>query len=213
MIKQKLDCGSAALHVTQLSKGRPVCPVVTGNTLTNKGRFGAPEVGLFEKTLSIHIFVMIRCAIRASESKFFTVPRSATLSVTSFFVACIIYVVIRKYLGTQVSRSPYLRLSSVDRRQTDVALGLKHGCLPPPQLPNQWPLGIDWIRRLWQSDSEQRLLAFLCSIADGYEPRNNLFQYLLFGPRAFHVLDPMNVEAVLSSQFQGMPDSYSHSQL
>lgn len=81
---------------------------------------------------------------------------------------------------------------------------LNRECLPPPQLPNQWPLGIDWIRKLWRSDSEQHLLAFLCSIADGYEPRNNLCQYLLFGPRAFHVLDPKNLESVLSTEFQDM---------
>lgn len=89
-------------------------------------------------------------------------------------------------------------------RQTAGALLLRYKCLPPPQLPNKWPLGVDWIRKLWHSDSEQHLLAFLCSIADGYEPRNNLFQYLLFGPRAFHVLDPKNLEAVLSIDFRGM---------
>lgn len=104
-----------------------------------------------------------------------------------------------------VGASADVRSHNVDRRQGDFVLGLKHGCLPPPQLPNQWPLGIDWIRKLWRSDSEQHLLAFLCAIADGYEPRNNLFQYLLVGPRAFHVLDPKNLEAVLSTNFQGIP--------
>lgn len=97
-----------------------------------------------------------------------------------------------------------VRPHNVDYRQTDTALGLKYGCSPPPQLPNQWPLGIDWIRKLWHSDSEQHLLAFLCSIADGYEPRNNLFQYLSIEPRAFHVLDPKNLKAVLSTNFHGM---------
>ncbi|CAF9923181.1 MAG: hypothetical protein ALECFALPRED_002318 [Alectoria fallacina] len=123
----------------------------------------------------------------ASESEFYVLPRSATAFVTSaLFFALILYVVVRKYFEYHVY----------------FALGLKYGCLPPPQLPNQWPLGIDWIRKLWHSDSEQHLLAFLCSIADGYEPRNNLFQYLLVGPRAYHVLDPKNLEAVLSTNFQ-----------
>jgi cytochrome P450 len=57
------------------------------------------------------------------------------------------------------------------------------------------------VKALWKSDSEQRLLSFLCSVADGYEPRNNLSQYLLFGPRAYHVLDPRNVETILSTNF------------
>ena len=107
------------------------------------------------------------------------------------------------------------RPCNVDSRQTASALSLRYECLPPPQLPNQWPLGIDWIKKLWQSDSEQHLLAFLCSIADGYEPRNNLFQHLLFGPRAFHILDPKNLEAVLSIDFQDKSlqctMSFSHS--
>ena len=87
--------------------------------------------------------------------------------------------------------------------QTDSCYGSQHGCLQPPQLRNQLPLGIDWVRRLWRSDSEQHLLAFLCSIADGYEPRNMLSQYLMFGPRAYHVLDPTNLETILSSKFEG----------
>ena len=36
-----------------------------------------------------------------------------------------------------------------------------------------------------------------------YEPRNNLSQYLLVGPRAFHILHPRNVEALLSTNFKG----------
>lgn len=114
-----------------------------------------------------------------------------------------------KCRGAEISRIPctynpiYIRLVNANEKQTAVASGQKHGCLPPPQLPNQWPLGIDWIRKLWRLDSGQHLLAFLCSVAGGYEPRNNLCQYLPFGPRAFHVLDPKNLEDVLSTSFQG----------
>ncbi len=143
--------------------------------------------------------------IYASEVQSDELPRSATVYITSILLFAFVYYVVgvRKYHEDQVPWSPDLRLDCIKKTQANVALGLKQGCLPPPQLPNQWPLGIDWIRKLWRSDSEQHLLAFLCSIADGYEPRNNLFQYLLFGPRAFHVLDPINLEAVLSTNFQG----------
>lgn len=47
------------------------------------------------------------------------------------------------------------------------------------------------------------MLAFLCSIAKDYEPGNNLCQYLLVGPRAFHVLHPKNLEVVLSTKSEG----------
>jgi hypothetical protein len=46
-------------------------------------------------------------------------------------------------------------------------------------LPKKWPLGIDRIKELWDSNAEGRLLAFLCGIAKDYEPRNNLSQYLV----------------------------------
>lgn len=71
----------------------------------------------------------------------------------------------------------------------------------PPELPKRWPLGIDRIKELWESNADGRLLAFLCSIARDYEPGNNLCQYLLIGPRAYHILHPKNVEAVLSTNF------------
>jgi len=107
---------------------------------------------------------------------------------------------IREYQVSQ-ARSETPAISFIDGRQRETAYGIRHGCLPPPQLPNRWPLGLDWVKALWGSDSKQRLLSFLCSVADGYEPRNNLSQYLLFGPRAYHVLDPQNVETILSTNF------------
>ncbi|KAI0187250.1 cytochrome P450 [Xylaria flabelliformis] len=81
-------------------------------------------------------------------------------------------------------------------------LGRQHNCQLPPELPKRWPLGIDRIKELWDSNAEGKLLAFLCSVAKDYEPRNNLYQFLLVGPRAFHVLHPSNVEAVLSTNFK-----------
>lgn len=45
-------------------------------------------------------------------------------------------------------------------------------------------------------------MAFLCSIAKDYDGRNNLCQYLLFGPRAYHILHPANVESLLSTNFK-----------
>lgn len=87
--------------------------------------------------------------------------------------------------------------------QADTAYGNQFGCQMPPELPKRWPLGIDRIKELWDSNADGRLLAFLCSVADDYEPRNNLCQYLLFGPRAYHILHPKNVETLMSTNFKG----------
>lgn len=72
----------------------------------------------------------------------------------------------------------------------------------PPELTKKWPLGIDRIKQLWDSNADGRLLAFLCSIAKDYDGRNNLCQHLLFGPRAYHILHPANVETLLSANFK-----------
>ncbi|KAL2276444.1 hypothetical protein FJTKL_00888 [Diaporthe vaccinii] len=57
--------------------------------------------------------------------------------------------------------------------QADLALACEHGCEMPPELPKRWPLGIDRIRELWQSNADGHLLAFLRSIAKDYDGRNN----------------------------------------
>jgi hypothetical protein len=68
-------------------------------------------------------------------------------------------------------------------------------------LPNKWPLGFDRIKQIWEANSREHLLQFLSSIADEYN--NSLCQFLLFGPRAFHIMLPANLEAVLSTNFKG----------
>lgn len=116
-----------------------------------------------------------------------------------------LYVLVPKYLEYCVSiRKEKTKVPHTDGSKADSAFGNKNGCLPPPHLPNRLPLGIDWIRKIWRADSEQHLLAFFGSIADGYEPRNMISQYLLFGPRAYHILDPTNLEAILSTNFEGI---------
>lgn len=99
--------------------------------------------------------------------------------------------------------SEIIILVAPNKVQADTAFGRRHGCEPPPELTKKWFLGIDRIKELWDSNREGRLLAFLCSIAKDYEPRNNLSQFLLVGPRAFHVLHPENLESVLATNFGG----------
>ena len=90
---------------------------------------------------------------------------------------------------------------NADRCQSDADIASTYGCLPPPELHNGWPFGLDWLTKLFRADAKMQLLPFLCTVADNYEPRNMLSQYLAVGPRAFHILDPVNLEAVLSTKF------------
>ena len=54
---------------------------------------------------------------------------------------------------------------------------------------------------MFQKDAEGHLLQFFSSVADDHAPRNMVSQMFLLGPRAYHVMDPVNVEAILSTNF------------
>ena len=54
---------------------------------------------------------------------------------------------------------------------------------------------------MFQKDAEGHLLQFFSSVADKYEPGDMVSQFFLFGPRAYHVMDPVNIEAILSTKF------------
>ncbi|KAK3935858.1 cytochrome P450 52A13 [Diplogelasinospora grovesii] len=105
-------------------------------------------------------------------------------------------------LGFAAAHVLYTLLQRFREYLADADYARRHGCQRPPELPKRWPLGIDRIKELWDSNADGRLLAFLCSIAKDYEPRNNLCQHLLVGPRAYHILHPVNVEALLSTNFK-----------
>ncbi|EEP76094.1 hypothetical protein UREG_00942 [Uncinocarpus reesii 1704] len=106
------------------------------------------------------------------------------------YVACIVFA----YVG-------YCAIVRFREYCSDTAFGRRLGCQLPPELTKRLPFGIDRIKDLWETDSKGKLLAYLCDVAEQYEPGNNLTQYLLVGPRAFHVLHPANLEAVLSTNF------------
>ena len=86
-------------------------------------------------------------------------------SKSSIYLAVILYLT---FVGFRWARS------FLSEWQLDKAIGIRNGCLPQPQLPNQWPLGLDWVRKLWHSDSQQHPLAFLCNIV------RNILLFLFF---------------------------------
>ena len=131
-------------------------------------------------------------------------PGALLLTLLLSFLIYMFSLLLKGYLEYKVAfSSRFAQFYGFDEEQADTALGTSHGCLPPPELPNHLPLGIDWLRKLFRYDSEQHLLAFLCSIADNYEPRNTLSQFLIVGPRNYHVIEPKNLEAVQATNFQG----------
>ncbi|KAI0195453.1 cytochrome P450 alkane hydroxylase [Astrocystis sublimbata] len=74
----------------------------------------------------------------------------------------------------------------------------EHGCLPPPLLQNQRPLGLDRLEQIFRAESETRLMElFLFHFRQtGY----TLKQIFLMTP-AYGTVDPANLEAIFSTNF------------
>ena len=81
------------------------------------------------------------------------------------------------------------------------AIASQHGCLSPPLLQNQMPLGIDRLEQIFRANTESRLMElFLFHFRQtGY----TLKQVFLLTP-AYGTVDPENLKAILSSKFSGV---------
>ena len=71
-------------------------------------------------------------------------------------------------------------------------------------MPNAWPLGLNHLFRAFRLASKGRILALFVEIVDEMEV--STFEQRLLGSRGINTVDPKNIEAILSSQFQGMLD-------
>ena len=67
--------------------------------------------------------------------------------------------------------------------------------------PYKWPFALDLLYRQYQVNKTQRLLAFQTQFFDKLGPT---IEFRLFGDVGFFTFDPKNVEAILSTNFEGM---------
>ncbi len=86
--------------------------------------------------------------------------------------------------------------------EADKAFGDQHGCLPMETiLPYKWPFALDVLKRQYDALPAQRLLAFQSQYLDKMGPNMEL---KLFGVSGYITTDPQNVEALLSTRFEGI---------
>ena len=85
--------------------------------------------------------------------------------------------------------------------KTDAAIADRHGCLPPPLLQNQRPLGVDRLEQIFRANTESRLMELF--LFHFRQTGNTLKQVFLLTP-AYGTIDPANLEAMLSTNFKGM---------
>ncbi|KAI3321732.1 cytochrome P450 alkane hydroxylase [Xylariaceae sp. AK1471] len=97
-----------------------------------------------------------------------------------------------------VSLSIYHYVKAKREQKTLNAIAREHGCLPPPLLQNQRPLGLDRLEQIFRAEAESRLMElFLFHFRrTGY----TLKQIFLLTP-AYGTVDPANLEAIFSTKF------------
>lgn len=83
-----------------------------------------------------------------------------------------------------------------------MAFGDRHGCLPmETKFPHKWPLALDVLKRQYDANSDRHLMAFQSKFFDKIGPNMEL---KLFGAVGYMTIEPDNVEAILSTRFEGM---------
>lgn len=71
------------------------------------------------------------------------------------------------------------------------------------KLPYKWPFALDVLKRQYDAIPSQRVLAFQSTFFDKIGPNMEL---RLFGQIGYMTTDPKNIEAILSTRFEGMGD-------
>ena len=86
--------------------------------------------------------------------------------------------------------------------QADTVFGNQHGCQPmTAEFPVKWPLGIDVLRAQLAAIADNRLFAYQKPFIDNLGPN---FKIKMLGAMAYTTIDPNNLEAILSTRFEGI---------
>ncbi|KAJ9496491.1 hypothetical protein H2202_008154 [Exophiala xenobiotica] len=104
-----------------------------------------------------------------------------------------------KLLFFFISERPYHTPSLMSVYKEELDLAQRHGCLPPPRLQNQRPLGIDRLEQIFRANTESRLMELFLF---HFRQTGNTLDQVFLGTRAFGTIDPANLEAILSTNFK-----------
>jgi hypothetical protein len=87
-----------------------------------------------------------------------------------------------------------------DASKADELYIREHNCQPLKTLPYKWPLALDLLYTAYLQAMEGRILRFFTNLVQSMPPT---FEQKLLGLSGIDTVDPKNIEAVLSTQFNG----------
>ncbi|KAI0114263.1 cytochrome P450 52A11 [Hypoxylon sp. NC0597] len=84
------------------------------------------------------------------------------------------------------------------RRHAEQRFALEHGCQPLRPWAAEWPLGLDMLVKVFKHSKRKQILQFF---VEEVERSGITFEQNLLGGRATNTVDPRNIEAILSTNF------------
>ncbi|ETI21603.1 hypothetical protein G647_07950 [Cladophialophora carrionii CBS 160.54] len=93
----------------------------------------------------------------------------------------------------------YHAINVTRKRRDDMQMHVAHGCQAPPRLLNQRPLGLDRLEQIFRADSESRLMELFLF---HFRLWGTTLEQVFLGSQAFGTIEPANLEAILSTQFE-----------
>ena len=95
----------------------------------------------------------------------------------------------------------YLERELTQSHQADTEFGVQNGCKPPTfVLAYKWPLALDLVKRGFQAGRQKKLLALFTEYFEQLGPTAEL---TVLGGTGYATKDPENIEAILSTKFDG----------
>ncbi|KAF2716591.1 putative cytochrome P450 alkane hydroxylase [Polychaeton citri CBS 116435] len=74
----------------------------------------------------------------------------------------------------------------------------RQDCRAPTRLRSRWPLALDLITQAFKADRAHEILHFFLELI---QQTGKTFEQVLLGARGIDTIDPLNIEAILNSQF------------
>lgn len=85
--------------------------------------------------------------------------------------------------------------------QAESRFAAEKRCLPPKTWKSKWPLGLDMLLKALKYARTMQILQFFLEVVDD---NGTTFVQELLGATGIDTVDPENIEAVLSTSFDGM---------
>lgn len=129
-------------------------------------------------------------------------PRALRIILSIVLSAALAWFLLGRSQRRRVSRdnSPVEPDQSLTCAQAESRFAAEKGCLPPRIWNSTWPLGLDMLVKALKYARTMQILQFFLEVVDD---NGTTFVQELLGATGIDTVDPENIEAVLSTNFEG----------